>query len=255
MARSRSEMRSFVGADPVVLQRPNASLATERARVIRIELVGLAGVGKSHLARRLCAWYEGQALELDSVKPSWRQLDTLLRTIGGLAPLVFHVLRSGGSSAAVRLRFCGRFVLHEWRVAVMERSTRARRVVIDEEGRFHKLRQLRRVTRSDIALSDLPENVARMHFTADLVLLLTADPMEICARKLLRKGKPVTPETLAQQHAESGAIGQWDEYARTRRDLEQAAERYHQNFLEIEYVDDFDIDRDLGPHLKRLGLD
>jgi hypothetical protein len=253
MAKSRSSLRTLVGAEPVVLQPP-PSLVPERARVVRIELVGLAGVGKSHLAKRLCTWYDGRALELDSVEPSWRHLIALLRTMGELAPLIFRVLRAGGSSAGVRMRFCGRFVLHEWRVAVLARSAHGKRVVIDEEGQFHKLRQLRRVTRTDIAFSDLPVSVARRHFAADLVLLLTADPMEICARKLLRKGRPITPETLAQQHADSGAIGQWDEYARTRRDLEQAAELYQQRFMEIQYGGDFDIDRDLVPHLRRLGL-
>jgi len=110
-------------------------------------------------------------------------------------------------------------------------------VVIDEDGRFHKLRRLRRVTRSEIAFADLPERVGGPHFVADLVLLVTADPMQICARKLRRTGRPVTPETLTQQYADSGALGQWDEYARTRRDLKQATERHGQRFVAIEYVD------------------
>ena len=64
----------------------------------------------------------------------------------------------------------------------------------------------------------------------------------------------MTPATLAQQYADSARLGQWDEYDRTRRDLEQAAERRQQRFVEIDYEEGFEVERDLGPHLRRLGL-
>lgn len=214
----------------------------------------MAGVGKSHLARRLFAWYGDRAVEHSSVTPSWSDLPALPRTIGELAPLLLQVLRSGGSSAAVRIRFCRRLLVHAWRDAVITRSMRGQRVVIDEEGWFHKLRQLRRVMGSDIAFADLPESVSRRHFDADLVLLLTADPAQICARKLRRKGKRVTPETLAQQYADSAALGQWDELARTRHDLEQAAALRLQRFVEIDYGESFDFDRDVVSQLRRFEL-
>jgi hypothetical protein len=252
IVESTLEMRTPGGADGGTVQRPGVSRTA--VRVARIELVGLAGVGKSHLARRLATWFGAQAVEHVTISPSWRDLPALPRVIGDLAPLLGLVLRSGGASPAARVRYCRGLIVHAWRDAAVVRSLPGRRVVIVEEGWFHKLRQLRRVTRTNTTFADLPERVGRRHFKADLVVLLTADATEICARKLRRRGRPVTPETLAQQYVESGALGQWDEYAKTRLDLEQAAASHQQRFVEIDYGDGFDLERDLVPHLRWLDL-
>jgi hypothetical protein len=250
MAVSPRNLPPSYDADRVGVRRSDVVRPTER--VTKIELVGLAGVGKSHLARRLVAWFGGRAAEHSEVSPTWRDLPELPRTLADLAPVLRMVMRSGGASWGVRVRFCQRLVVHAWRDAAVERSLRGRNVVIIEEGWFHKLRQLRRITRTETTFAELAGRLGRRRVEADLVVLLTADATEICARKLRRKGRPVTPETLARQYAKSAALGQWDEYARTRLDLEQAAARFQQRFVEIDYGATFDFERDLVPHLPSL---
>ncbi len=223
-----------------------------RRRPITVELVGLAGVGKSHLEARLAAWFGERALAPSAAATTVVQLPDLLRALVRVLPLVAYVLRGTGSPLGERARFSLHLVAHAWREAVTVR--RAPQVVLASTGWYHKLRRIRRFHHGQRSFAELPAAAKRRLFDVDLVLLVHADPATICARKLRRSGTEVTPETIARQYARSDARGQWDEYALTRRDLEEAAELHGQRFMEIDYRDDFDLERDLIPHLRRHGI-
>jgi len=85
-----------------------------------------------------------------------------------------------------------------------------------------------------------------------VVLFLTADPMVVCERKLVRSGKPVTPESLERQYQRSGELGQWEEDCYTRIDLQQASAEMGLHHVEVAYGPDFDEATDLLPLLERL---
>lgn len=219
-----------------------------------IELVGLAGVGKSHLKARLLELFGDRGVDLDSVPTSLQRVPQLVPALVETAPLVWLLVRPGPGRPQRRFRFARAIVMQAWRERIVARVGHRDRVVIAEEGWFHKLRQLRRLARPGLSYGSLPGAVRRRIARADLVLFLTADTEALCARKLRRKGIAVTPETLRRQYLESEALGQWNEGLHTQVDLRQAADEHQVRHEVIDYHEHFELEDDLLPLLERHGL-
>jgi len=145
-----------------------------------------------------------------------------------------------------------RLFAHAWREEIVARLVPPPDFVLVEEGWYHKMRRLRRFLGHEVTYRDLAPDVRAGLFGADFVVFLTADPLEVCRRKLQRWGVPVTPEELARQYARSEALGQWREDAYTRDDLQQAAESDGLRFVELVYGDGFDVVGELVPLLERM---
>ncbi len=214
-------------------------------------MVGLAGVGKSHLKARLLDWFGDRGLDLGVVGTPPRSLPQLVPALLDTAPLMWFLLRSRRVTWQRRLRFARAIVSQAWRERIVARTKSRDCVVIVEEGWFHKLRQLRRFSGSGLSYGSLPAAVRRRVARADLVLFMTADSDALCARKLRRKGMPVTPETLRRQYLESEALGQWNEHLHTQFDLRQAADEHQVRFEVLDYHERFDLEADLLPVLER----
>ena len=214
-------------------------------------MVGLAGVGKSHLKARLLELFGNRAIDLALVHTSVRSIPQLVPALVEAAPVVWLLLRSHRVTLQRRLRFARAIVVQAWRVRIVARQLDPECVVIVEEGWFHKLRQLRRIARPGLSYGSLPAALRRRIARTDLVLFLIADTEELCARKLRRKGIPVTRETLRRQYLESEALGQWNEYLHTQVDLRQAAAEHQVRHEVIDYHERFDLANDLLPLLER----
>jgi hypothetical protein len=254
----RGTLHGHVNApsDPRSPRRASGGRADgRRSTPLTIELVGLAGVGKSHLKARLLALFGDRAVDLDSVRTSLRWWPQLVPALVDTAPLLRLLVRPGGvRRRRRRLRFGRAIVMQAWRERIVAREGQRDRVVIAEEGWFHKLRQLRRLARPGLSYGSLPGAVRRRIARADLVLFLTADTEALCARKLRRKGIAVTPETLRRQYRESEALGQWTEHLHTQSDLRQAADEHRVRYEVIDYHERFDLEVDLLPLLERHGV-
>ena len=218
---------------------------------LNVELVGLAGVGKTHLKKQLMVLLGDRCFDLVSYRPSWRDATSLPLAIWKAMPLSWYVMRASTRPLAVRVRLFKRFMADAWRQEAVARLRRRPEFVLLEEGWFHKLRRLRQVVDPSTTYRDLPEAVRRRLLNPDLVVFVTADPVVTCKRKLQRSGRPITPEEIALQYARSGARGQWEEDALTRLDLEQASAAAGVPHIEIEYGEDFDVAATLIPLLER----
>jgi len=217
-------------------------------------LVGLAGVGKSHLKARLLELFGNRAIDLELVHTSVRSIPQLVPALVDTAPVVWLLLRSHRVTRQRRLRFARAIVMQAWRERIVARDGGPGSIVIAEEGWFHKLRQLRRMVDAGLSYGSLPAALRRRIARAALVLFLTADTEALCARKLRRKGIPVTAETLRRQYVESEALGQWNEHLHTQFDLRQAAQEHQVRHEVIDYHEHFDLENDLLPLLERHGV-
>ena len=215
-----------------------------------VELVGVAGVGKSHLKMQLAVHLRGRYVDVMATRPSLRNAHLLAAATRRLAPLFRYVMLSSLKNLLPRLNYCLQLLRYAWREELAWRASPQPEFIVSDEGWFHKLRRIRRFLRPDLAYLDLPASVRRRLFRPDIVVFVTADEYVICARKLRRKGEDVTPEALAAQHARSGALGQWGERELTTRDLEQAAASDGLRYVEIDYRDDFDVASELLPILE-----
>ena len=219
-----------------------------------IELVGLAGVGKSHLTAGLLDLYGDRAVDLTSITPSLRTLPHLVPALVDAAPIMWLLMRRGFVGGQKRVRFAKAVLMQAWRERIVAHRGLRDCVVIVEEGWFHKLRQLRRLAGSGLSYRTLPGALRRRVARAHLVLYLTADDDTVCARKLRRRGIPVTPETLRRQYLESEALGQWREHLHTSFDLREAAAESQLRYEVIDYHDGFNLESDLLPLLARHGV-
>jgi hypothetical protein len=241
------------------LARPHRRTRSDRAEddsahvPVKLELVGLAGVGKSHLKSQLIARLPERLIDVHRLGLALTSLRTLPAAVSRVGSLVWFMLMSSPRDPFAKLRFCGRLLHLAWLEEEADRLIDRSMIALAEEGWYHKLRHLRRLLGRDVAFLDLPAASRQHLFRADVVIHVTADPMEICARKLRRNGREVTPDTLAEQYARSGARGQWQEQALTRRDLDQAAGSRGLRVIEIDYGPHFDVDRDLVPTVTGLA--
>ena len=245
----------LTGMEPSRVGAAARSSAGRDRRHKVIEFVGLAGVGKSHLNRRLVAWYGSRALDLDAVAPRRLGLGAWWHALSVVVPVFAPVLAAGPAPARKRWRFLRQALALAAREAWARRYLTSDVVVLSEEGWFHKLREFRRLTGSDTSFADLAVAARARLFYADLVILLTAEPEVVCARKLRRRGIEVTPESVARQYAASRALGQWDEHRKSVRDLEEAATKATCDFQVIDYRPGFDVVAELVPLLEARGLD
>ena len=226
-----------------------------RERPLFVELVGLAGVGKTHLKRQLVALLGDRCLDLVGLRLSVRDVRSLPAAWRRAAPLGWYVMTaSGGQPLPVRASVAKGLLRYGWASAAAARLPQPPRFVV-AEGWFHKLRRVRKLLGRETTFRDLPASVRGRLGMPDLVLLVTADPMVICQRKLKRSGQPVTPESLERQYARSGERGQWDEDRLTRIDLEQAASETGLRFVEIDYGPEYDVAGELVPLLESFRLD
>lgn len=227
-------------------------------RPLYVELVGLAGIGKTHLKSRLLALFGERCLDLVAFHPPLRDLRLLPAAWRRAAPLAWFVLTSRSRSqhptrrAFARAKVPLRLLSHAWREEAVARMPLRPDFVLSEEGWFHKLRRLRRFLPPGTTYLDLPPAARQRAFRPDVVLFLTADPMEVCRRKLTRSGGPITPESLARQFERSGARGQWEEDGFSRVDLAQASVEVGLQPIEFVYDADFDVAGELVPMLERL---
>lgn len=219
---------------------------------LSVELVGLAGVGKSHLRRQLVLLLGDRCFDLLACRPSLRHVSGLPRAVYRALRLSWYLFRSSDFRPTPPLRTIARFVLYAWREEFATRSQVLPDFVLIEEGWFQKLRWMRKVAGPTVTYGELPARVRRGFLRADVVLFLTADPMVVCERKLVRSGKPVTPESLERQYQRSGELGQWEEDCYTRIDLQQASAEMGLHHVEVAYGPDFDEATDLLPLLERL---
>ena len=242
-------------SDPRLPRRASSDgTASPRSALRRIELVGLAGVGKSHLKVRLLELLGDRGVDVGAVTASPRWLPQLVGALLDTAPLLWLLLRSQRVTRQQRFRFARATVVHAWRERIIARQASPDCIVVSEEGWFHKLRQLRRFAGPRLSYGSLPGPLRRRIARADLVLFLTAETDVLCARKLRRKGIPVTPETLRRQYLESEALGQWSEHLNTQFDLRQAANEHQVRYEVVDYHESFDFEDDLLPLLVRHGL-
>lgn len=220
-----------------------------------VELVGVAGVGKTHLKKQLVALLGDRCLDLVRLRLSYRDASSLPDAWRRAAPLGWYVMTaSAGQSLPVRAMVAKGLLRYGWASAAAARRPLPPRFVV-AEGWFHKLRRVRKLLGRETTFLDLPLSVRSRLGMPDLVLLVTADPMVICQRKLKRSGTPVTPEALERQYARSGARGQWDEDRLTRIDLQQAASETGLRFVEIDYSPEYDVAGELVPLLESFRLD
>jgi hypothetical protein len=226
--------------------RPRRARGDSTRAPLKLELVGLAGVGKSHLRRQLIARLPDRCVDVHALGLSPISLRRFPAAARRVSSLVQYLLSSPGDRFA-KLSYCGRLLHFAWLEEEADQLTDRPRIALAEEGWYHKLRHVRRLLGRDVAYLDLPLASRQHLFRADVVIHVTADPMEICARKLRRNGREVTPESLAEQYARSGARGQWQEQDLTRRDLAQAAGSRNLRVFEIDYGPGFDVGRDLIP--------
>lgn len=225
----------------------------EQAPPVLVELVGLAGVGKSHLNRRLVHALEARCVDVFSVRPSIKHAPDLVKTAIRRAPVFLYLAASPAASPGLKLRHLGKLFYYAWREEIARRQAPSGAILLSQEGWYHKLRKIRKALRPGVCFGDLPPAVRRSAFRADTVIFINPHPRRICERKLRRKGEPVTAETLARQYTWTKQLGQWDEADRTRHDLRDAARLHGLRYLEIDYGDDFDVEAELLPELARLA--
>ncbi len=219
-----------------------------------LEFVGLAGVGKSHLKERLRHYLGTRSIDVVTQRVPPTNLVLHVEALRRFAPLARFILATSSADLSARVATSMYFLHYAGRELAAARSVPRPDVLVSDEGWFHKLRRLRRLVDSDMSFADLPRAARESLFGADLVVFVTADPMEICRRKLRRKGVPETKASIAEQYAKSDRLGQWQEEALSRRDLDQAVAMLNVSYVEIDYRPDFDLERDLLPHLVRIGL-
>ena len=229
-----------------------ASRSADRPRCL--ELVGLAGVGKSHLMKRLSEHYGARQVDLARQRVTASDAGALGSALMRMAPLYGYIARSNGFGTRDSWVTSRQFTYFAWQEEVAMRTAPPPELLLAEEGWFHKLRRLRRLLGTDVTFSELPEGIRRRLFRADAVVIMTADPMEICARKLRRRGRDVTDSSLAQQYAQSAALGQWEELDLTRQDVRQAAEMHGLAYVEIDYRHGYDVETELLPALRGIGF-
>ena len=229
-----------------------AALTDRRRSRFLVELVGLAGVGKSHLARELAAHLGTRCVTVRSPRRSLRSLVHLPVAVARVAPLCWYVLVCCPREPVVRLRYAVHLVHHAWAEEAALRAPGPAEYVLAEEGWFHKLRRLRKIVEPTTTFDDLPAAVRARLFRADAVVFLTADPEVICERKLRRTGRAVTARSLREQHERMAHRGQWAEDELTRKDLAQAVEANGLCRLEIDYGPSFDVAIELVPVLEQL---
>lgn len=226
----------------------------QRDATLLIELVGVAGVGKTHLKRQLVKLLGDCCLDLVGFRFSYRHLRSLPAALRRAAPLCWYVMTSGKRQPlSVRARVSKGLLRYGWAAAAAARLPQPPRFVL-AEGWFHKLRRVRKLVEPDTTFARLPAYVRRGLSMPDLVLFVTADPMIICERKLMRSGGSITPQSLERQYARSAARGQWEEDGFTRIDLEQAAAEANLRFIEVDFGPDYDVAGDLVPLLESLQL-
>ncbi len=236
------------------LTRRSKGRASAGARPRSLELVGLAGVGKSHLKDRLRNFLGGRSVDVVTQRVPPTNLVLHVDALRRCAPLVRYLLTRSSSNLSARVATSMYFLHYAGRELAAARSVPRVDVLVSDEGWFHKLRRLRRLVGSETSFADLPRDARETLFGADLVVFVTADPMEVCRRKLRRKGIAETEASIAKQYAESDRLGQWQEEGLSRRDLEQAAAMLGVTYVEIDYRPDFDIELELLPHLVQAGL-
>ena len=224
--------------------------------IVLIELVGTAGVGKSHLQGRLLELLGSQAADPYSFGWSVNDLRSVVGAVVRFAPMFAFMLRSSRETKKTRqiLKYSMRLLRYAFQE---ERARRARvppRVVVSANGWYHKLRQVRRLLDPSLRFEHLPGSVQRELFRASVVVHVTADPLEICARKLRRSGEDVTECSLAAAYERAAEAGQWQEYGPSREDLEQAARSRGLKVIEIVYDDGYSVERELLPMLIGLGV-
>ena len=219
-----------------------------------VELVGVAGVGKTHLKQQLGALLGDRCLDLVGLRLSYRDASSLPAAWRRAAPLGWFVMTaSKGQPLPVRAMVAKGLLRYGWASAAAARQPHPPRFVL-AEGWFHKLRRVRKLVGPETTFLHLPLSVRSRLGMPDLVLLVTADPMVICQRKLKRAGEAVTPEALERQYARSGARGLWDEDRLTRIDLQQAASETGLRFVEIDYGPEYDVAGELVPLLESFRM-
>lgn len=219
-----------------------------------VEFVGIAGVGKTHLKAQLTP-YLANYVDVFTVHTSIFSVRSILAASLRFAPLFAYLLRlSSTRNLLATMQYSARLLRYAWLEEQALRVSPAPSYVLSDEGWYHKLRKIRRFARSTVGFGDLPISVRERIFRADVVVLLSADPSEVCARHLRRNNIPVTADTLARQYERSPALGQWQEHELTREDLRQATGVTQVHVVEIDYRPDFDVAAELLPELRRLGI-
>ena len=223
-------------------------------RPVLVELVGTAGVGKTHLQGRLLGSLGSQAADPYSFRRSLTDPRSVVAAAARFAPMFVFMLRSSRHGWGQLLKYSATLFRYAFQEERANRAPRQPRVVVSGNGWYHKLRHVRRLVGKDLRFDDLPRRVRSELFRASIVVHVTADPMDVCARKLRRRGEDVTQSSLAAAYERAAERGQWQEEEQSREDLEQAARSHGIEVIEIVYRDGYCVERELMPTLIGLGI-